>query len=791
LQLLLAGAMGDVFLHMPRGSNNRLNEATNNRANNNRLFDSQNNGQGGYNVGDGTSEAATDEAGQHKAIFFQSGREGVSQLAVEWWNQHGCGKRNDRDPHSVDCQIVLQFNCQEEENSNLKNGFSTNKNGHTESSDEQETFTQKTERKAGDYERKPDSGEHESWEYYDSCFRRDRNRGIFTADQTRNNNRGSTRTRQNPGGTRRGYECPEERDYFPYWHPTPWTDIAVLTSQMHNCDFYREESGNRKGKGECVEYYPDSQIRKHYSTANNELDCAKSGGNWTEFFNFLEIIPNVNSESDCRESASDLNKEFGEEVIWNIPYLDGEARHLVPAKKCLVLAPEILCEKAPWSRANHLGNGKDDDLPNFKWNLPHFHFLDGAKECVLRIRYNISSNDYEDPVLDHRNENNYFKMPHLENDPVVELYPKLQLQLALDSQQVGRTFQDRTHIFQIRERPSSIPDSANLYNIGVRGRRGNIQQTFPALEYDYSPTSSSVSGDDYVHIQWEGSNTQPPNQAGEGRDQTDRNNLVQVYAPNWNIPAGKVVGDEVQIFTVSYEDREERFEYRTFRNIDIKDARILCAQYGMGMPEPRDATFNEQLKEFWTVDGEFRGIIFLGISDEEEEGDFRYNSDGASVGGIYENWAYGKPNNGGDKANEHYAVMYTNGKWDDWRAGQKTGETLCLKPYEEPETEPEPKNMFEDAVWAWSSVTQSQSVLNSTENLLIQMASSGYYHCKEETDCELAMNKEGRLLQSQLDNAPASFHGNVVKFAPGQYFFLSSRNNNFSNRAQKGFIKVD
>merc|ERR1712130_564746 len=142
---------------------------------------------------------------------------------------------------------------------------------------------------------------------------------------------------------------------------------------------------------------------------------------------------------------------------------------------------------------------------------------------------------------------------------------------------------------------------------------------------------------------------------------------------------------------------------------------------------------------------------------EEEEGDFRYNSDGASVGEIYQNWAHNKPNNGGDKENEHFAVMGTNGKWDDWRGGQKTGETLCLKPYEEPETDPEPKNMFEDAVWAWSSVTQSQSVLSSNENLLIQMASSGYYHCKEETDCELAMNKEGRLLQSQLDNAPAEF----------------------------------
>merc|ERR1712167_249521 len=71
---------------------------------------------------------------------------------------------------------------------------------------------------------KADRGLHESWESYDECYRRERNRGLFTADQNlRKNSLGyssAVYTRQNPNNNRRGYECPEERDHFPYWHPT-------------------------------------------------------------------------------------------------------------------------------------------------------------------------------------------------------------------------------------------------------------------------------------------------------------------------------------------------------------------------------------------------------------------------------------------------------------------------------------------------------------------------------------------------------------------------------------------
>ena len=39
--LLVSSALADLYLHNPRGSNNRLNERSANRRNGNRVFDSQ------------------------------------------------------------------------------------------------------------------------------------------------------------------------------------------------------------------------------------------------------------------------------------------------------------------------------------------------------------------------------------------------------------------------------------------------------------------------------------------------------------------------------------------------------------------------------------------------------------------------------------------------------------------------------------------------------------------------------------------------------------------------------
>ena len=64
-------------------------------------------------------------------------------------------------------------------------------------------------------------------------------------------------TRQNPGGTRRGLEVPEERDYYPYWGPTPWNDIAVLVSDKKTLELM-EKHFNNSHYGYKREYVPNS-----------------------------------------------------------------------------------------------------------------------------------------------------------------------------------------------------------------------------------------------------------------------------------------------------------------------------------------------------------------------------------------------------------------------------------------------------------------------------------------------------------------------------------------------------
>ena len=87
------------------------------------------------------------------------------------------------------------------------------------------------------------------------CFERQlktspRGSGLFTADQQLKGDL-PIYTRQNPAGTRRGLEVPEERDYYPYWGPSPWKDIAIMVSDKKTEDLMKKHVDSPRYGHKC------------------------------------------------------------------------------------------------------------------------------------------------------------------------------------------------------------------------------------------------------------------------------------------------------------------------------------------------------------------------------------------------------------------------------------------------------------------------------------------------------------------------------------------------------------
>lgn len=641
--LCISNGAADIYMHIPRGSNNRLNERTANRQNANRLFDSQNNNKGGYNIGDVGDVPSVNESEHYRMKYFQSDATGQSMLTIEWTNQHGCGGNEDTNPQKQNCIIVLQYACQDDVpeprggDDSFRNGKTTATPKFTKPSSTDETQQQKNSRRSGDLDR--DRGLHESWDMYNKCFTRQRNQGLFTAVQILGKNNlgysSAIHTRQNPNGNQYGYECPEERDHFPYWHPTMWKDVAVLAENSSMCSHYTSNSFNVRPYGECKE-------DKGWSRWNNQADCEANGGQWVLLYNYLEKATNLDTQSRC-EGASSGKLRY----VWAVPW---DSTSYTP--QCLLRLPAPECLEAPWSRSNHLGNGVDGKAVHYNWTLPFFTST-STKRCVFRIRYNISTDDYDPYYTDsskNENGNNPMAKSPVQQNPYVSIGGRSSpLRLAINTAQYGRVFQDRSHVFLLRPRPTEL-QGAKIFNLNVRGKRGNIVQAFPAVEYDFAPTRMEIREGDLVHIQWTGSNTHDNNgnsdgqtgAVGEGTAGTDRHNLVQILDANDNFPLP--------------------FEQSTM----------------------------------WT---------------------------NALVKWIYH------------------------------------GETTV-----------------------------------PAKDLAVDLATAGYYRCIRQAECraavrDFAVDKTGRTkLQSQLNNAPASYEGVVVKLAPGTYHYMCTRNNNFSNRSQKGVI---
>jgi hypothetical protein len=452
LGLFISSAFADIYMHNPRGNNDRCDEQSNDRQNNRRLFDSQNNAAGGYCI-------------NTEPMYFYMG----SLLSVEWTSQHSCG--NDG---KVNCNYVLQFACEDTLTTNLANDGPV-KDGVPAPNPQNGNQNQCTGTVTTTAPSNPDTGLNEPSDYFNNCNTRQRNGGLLTLDQNLNGNTAQF-TRQNPGGTTYGFECQEERDYYPYWGPTPWRDIAVLTSRTNLCQsVYQSQSQNVVPKYYCSN-----------PAYNNQGACTSNGGTW-------ETSPAYN----------------------------------MPAPDCL---------QSPWGRDNHLGSTNDGFMARYNWSIPYLNENNGGyNTCILRLRYNISTGDYNDFLATATNNQQLINQGVTTDPPIpvtstsnaVSGSKPFELQLAIDTTQFGRTFQDRSYHWALTPRPSNIDKKDTLWNVNVRGKRGDIAQVRNCLEYDFTPNMLQINAGDLVHFQWTGCDRNNQDNDGEGTDGTDRSNVAQ------------------------------------------------------------------------------------------------------------------------------------------------------------------------------------------------------------------------------------------------------------------------
>jgi len=449
---------GDIYLHNPRGSNNRCDRRTNDRANANRLFDSQNNAAGGYAIS--CDRINSDNIKCYKMQYYMN-----SELEFRWTSQHNCGIQNN-------CQMILQYSCDNILGDNVRDGKPQNINGNT-CEDTIPLLPDDEITNADKY------GRHENFGYYQQCMNSFRNPRLFTADQKLRGTR-AIYTRQNPNGNRYGFECPEERDYFPYWRDSPWIDIAIITNNNELCELYYNNSQNTNSKTYCT------GASKYIF---NLTECEEYGGHLIRIPSFKELNLTTGKPECITMPESALPNRLGESVDYYGTF------------------------KKP---ATH---------QSYKWKIPNFNM--NLSNCIIRIRYNISTNEV---MFNFTSDDNY----KIKNNPQLNTSFGVPIRLAVDTTQYGRTFEDRTFTFDIIK--SNIPLDKKIINVNVQGKRGNIAQVRNCVEYDFVPNNITVKNDDYIHFQWVGSDYNPPENEGEGRAGTDRSNIVFVDNIKDNIP---------------------------------------------------------------------------------------------------------------------------------------------------------------------------------------------------------------------------------------------------------------
>jgi len=267
------------------------------------------------------------------------------------------------------------------------------------------------------------------------------------------------------------------------------------------CSYYQAQSQNVLNKCECLATSASATVAQQTAAMsfNQESPCTAAGNTWK-----------------CTGN------------VWNWP-----------APSC------TLSSAQPDNSLGRIGSAGDNpqkvdgsELATFNWLIPESVIPSGQTQarCMIRIRYNISNIDvpwYYDASDDNRVVSNPV-LTFGSGSTTAAAATAMPLRLAINSAQYGRTFQDRSYTFTIMQRPASLVGKTIL-NLNVRGKRGNIAQVRNCYEYDFVPLILNANVGDIVHFQWCLSDYNEVDNVGNGRDGTDRVNVVPLPSYSNNV----------------------------------------------------------------------------------------------------------------------------------------------------------------------------------------------------------------------------------------------------------------
>ena len=112
------------------------------------------------------------------------------------------------------------------------------------------------------------------------------------------------------------------------------------------------------------------------------------------------------------------------------------------------------------------------------------------------------------------------------------------------------------------------------------------------------------------------------------------------------------------------------------------------------------------------------------------------------------------------------------------------------------------KKRFVNFCWSTGTLFDRATVIDAPDSngfaktksgadIAIAMATAGYFKRAQDVPSPFKVAGCNDQQAEQLDCYPPSYTGLLLQLVPGRYYYMCSRNNNFTNRNQKASILVN